>query len=158
MSKCPYFYVVYQRIVVAVFILIIFSFHIYTKVQVIYRLHHSIWVFFIWLLTFTIAGFPDGTVSRISVQWSWSWGTRLLLSLCAASLLPGAQSCMVLAPSPGGWDGSRTTLEQSRRQFMGPFPGLLLSPQTAALLPGIHTGLATPMSLRESLDGSWVGP
>lgn len=77
-----------------------------------------------------------------------------IVNLCPASLSPGAQSCMVLAPSPGGCDGSRTTLEQSRRQFMGPFPGLLLSPQTAALLPGTQTGLATPKSLRESLDGS----
>ena len=37
---------------------------------------------------------------------------------------------------------------------MGPFPGLLLSPQTAALLPGTQTGLSTPKSLRKSLDGS----
>lgn len=131
-------------------------FHIYTKVQVIYCLHHSIWVFFIWLLTFTSAGFPDGTVSRISVQWNWSWGTRLLLvcvqpACCRSTIMYG--SCPIPRWMRRLQDHTGAEQESSRRAFSG----LLLSPWTAALLSGIYTGLAT-MSLRESLDvvPEWV--
>lgn len=150
-SKCPYFYIVYQHIVVDVFILIIFSFT-FILVHLLLCLHHSIWVF---LFDFDIyqCWFPRWYSLQDLSPVNWSWGTHGCCWVIAASLLPGAQSCMVLAPSPGGWDGSGPTLEQSRSSSWG-LSRSLLSPQTAALL-SVYTGLATPMSLWES---PWMVP